>query len=143
MALPALALLATAASADTGHDLLFPKREATSLTARAAGQPFWALLAECAGVYGAASNWESGRGNTDAADQDAHIGERMANAAIERLMHDRGLSHDDALAYVGVEVNTGRAQGREILSGGDRDTWNYKRSACLDIEDVYHRYRNR
>jgi hypothetical protein len=129
-----------------GPDLLFPRREATTVTARAAGQPFWALLAECAGVFGAASNYETARGDSAAAEEDARIGTQMADEAIRRLMQDRGLDHDAALAYAGAEINVGRSQGQELLAGGDRgafSAWNSKRSACLDIDQVYARYRGR
>lgn len=148
-----VAAMAAAALAGTGvsaaapaHDKVFPRSEVSSLTLHAGGQPFWALLAECAGVYGAASNWESERGHADAAEEDARIGTHMANEAIQRLMEDRGLSHDDALAYAGVEINTGRAQGQDFLARGDHSAyslWNTKRSACLEIDEIYAKYRYR
>jgi hypothetical protein len=148
IAIPMLALAVLASPAPAApavHDMLFPRKEVTPITQHAAGQPFWALLAQCAGVYGAGANFESARGRADAADDDTRIGTRMANEALRRLQDDRGLTRDDALAYVGVEVNSGRAQGQEMLSGGGGgfEAWNLKRNACLDVEEVYHHYRNR
>jgi hypothetical protein len=141
-----LAALVVAAPAFAGDDMLFPSREASSLTARAAHQPYWALLAECAGVFGAANNFEAGRGDARAAESDKATGESMLNDAIERLTADHGITNDEALALAGDEVNVGREQGGELLAHGDfgaYSQWNYKRSACLEIQDTYHRDRRR
>jgi hypothetical protein len=137
-----IAALAIAAPAVAADDLLFPAKEATSLTAMAAHQPYWALLAECAGVYGAASNFERGRGNGGAADEDARIGTGMLNDAVARLKIDHNLSDHDALAYASDEVSEGHQQGADLLAHGDisgGSQWNWKRSACLDIQASYHR----
>ncbi|HWE46598.1 MAG TPA: hypothetical protein VG407_11280 [Caulobacteraceae bacterium] len=138
----ALAVAATAlpaAAADT--DLLFPGREASNMTRMAANQPYWALLAECAGVFGAASQWEKGKGNSSAADEDKDTGARFLTDAIERLKTDHKISDQDALAYASDEVSVGHNQGAELLANGDisaNSQWNWKRGACLEIQETYH-----
>jgi hypothetical protein len=142
----AVAVLTTAVPASAGDDMTFPSKEASSLTALAAHQPYWALLAECAGVFGAGYNFEAGRGDARAADDDKAMGESMLNDSIERLMADHDISHDDALAFAGDQVNVGREQGADLLSHGSvgaASQWNYKRSACIEIQDTYHRERRR
>ena len=138
-----LAVVASAApSMASDPDLLFPGREASTMTELAANQPYWALLAECAGVFGAASQWEKGRGNPSAADADKAAGSRFLTDAIERLKADHGLNDNDALAFASDQVSVGHQQGLEILSSGDigpSSKWNWKRSACLEIQDTYHR----
>ena len=137
LAVASAALPATAA----GPDLLFPTREASNITAPAANQPYWALLAECAGVFGAASQWESGHGHSEAADEDKATGTRFLNDAIERLKADHGLSDHDALALASDEVSEGHDQGADLLANGDisgGSQWNWKRSGCMQIQDAYH-----
>jgi hypothetical protein len=138
-----LAVLVFAAPAVAGPapDLLFPSKEASSLTAQAANQPYWALLAECAGVFGAAANYEMGRGDHAAADQNARTGSSMLNDAVAQLVADHGISENDALGVAGEQVNVGRDQGRDLLANGDTrgsSRWNWKRSACLEVQQVYH-----
>ena len=133
-----------AVASDT--DMLFPSREASNITAAAANQPYWALLAECAGVYGAASQWESGRGNAAAAEEDKATGTRFLNDAIERLKADHGLSDSDALAFASDEVSEGHSQGTELLAHGDISAgsqWGWKSSGCEQIQDTYHHDRRR
>jgi hypothetical protein len=128
-----------AAASDT--DLLFPSREASNITAMAANQPYWALLAECAGVFGAASQWETGRGHGSDADEDKAIGTRFLNDAVAQLKVDHHLSDQDALAFASDQVSVGHAQGADLLSNGDISAgsqWNWKRSGCLQIQDTYH-----
>jgi hypothetical protein len=141
-----LAGVAAPATAGGADDLLFPSKEASNLTELAAHQPYWALLSECAGVFGAASNFESARGNERAAAEDKATGASMLNDAIGRLVADHGISEQDALAFAGDQVNVGREQGGDLLAHGDiggSSRWNFKRSACLEIQTVYHHDRHR
>jgi hypothetical protein len=137
-----LALTVAAAPAWAG-DLLFPGKDVSTLTANAAHQPYWALLAQCAGAFGAAQNYEVRRGDQGAADQDAATGVKLLNEAIDRLQHDRGLSHDDALALASDQVSDGHGQGDAILAHGVNASWSWKRSACEAVEESYnHQRRN-
>ena len=143
-ALAVAAAAVPAAASDT--DLLFPGREASNMTRMAANQPYWALLAECAGVFGAASQWESGRGNSAASDEDKAIGTRFLTDAVERLKADHKLNDGDALALASDQVSVGHDQGVELLAHGDisgSSQWNWKRGACMQIQDTYHHDRRR
>lgn len=143
----ALAVAASALPAVASDgDMVFPSREASNVTASLANQPYWQLLAECAGMFGAASQFESGHGNGAAADEDKAIGTRFLTDAVERLKADHKLSDSDALALASDQVSVGHDQGAEILAHGDvsgDSQWNWKRGACMEVQDSYHHDRRR
>jgi hypothetical protein len=133
------------AAPDAGPDMRFPSRRTTDLTERARNQPYWALLAECAGVFGAAANYETARGNAAQAEKYGQTGTAMMGEAMHRLIVDRGMSQKDAMGVAAQQVYIGRDQGAALLKAGTHDysVFNMKRSACMDIDDVYHQNRNR
>jgi hypothetical protein len=134
--------VATPAAAAPDPDLLFRSRDASNVTASAANQPYWQLLSECAGMFGAASQWERGRGNGDASDEDKAIGARFLTEAIGQLKADhKELSDQDALALASDHVSVGHKEGVTVVGNGDigaGSQWNWKSSACTQIEDTYH-----
>ena len=119
-------------------DLIFPG--GTGLTEKLAGQTYWSTQAQCAGLFGAASNYLSARGDTGAAEAAKTQALSFAEAAIGRLMKDRGLSRADALQVLQPAVLTGRESGLRTLEAGGTSSnsgWNYARSACMDVADIY------
>lgn len=129
--------LATAAPA-LAADLVFPG--GTGLTERLAGQAYWSTQAQCAGLFGATSNYLTERGDTAGADAAKARALGFAEDAIKRLMTDRNLSRADALQLVAPAVLAGRESGQRTLATegtNDNSNWNYARSACLDVADIY------
>jgi hypothetical protein len=127
-----------AATPAVAGDLLYPG--GTLLTEGVAGQPYWAVQARCAGVYGAASNYLVEKGQTDAAAEAKALGVAFLHDAIDRVMKDRGVPRPAALEALGPAVVAGRSEALGALQAeGDGPTsrWNYARSACLDIRDAY------
>jgi hypothetical protein len=119
-------------------DLIFPG--GTGLTEKLAGQAYWSTQAQCAGLFGATSNYLSERGDAGGAEAAKTQALSFAEAAISRLMTDRGLSRADALQVVQPAVLAGRESGLRTLETGGTNTnsgWNYARSACLDVADIY------
>ena len=126
-------------------DMILSRAHATSLIESDVGQPYWLLLAQCAGVFGATSNYDAEAGHTREAEADKARGVGMLNAAIGRLQIDRGIDRQDALAIASPQVDLGRADGRAMLDTGGtgaQSPWNWARSSCLDIETAYGRGRN-
>lgn len=139
-ALGCAAVLAGPAAAD---DLRFPSRDATSLNMRAAGQPFWALLADCAGTYGAGANWYAAHGDQDNADRMASRGTTLMREAMSRLQHDRGLNEADAKGTAAQMVYAGRDTAALFLDRerGPNETWNLKTASCEQIQQSHHQHR--
>ena len=55
-------------------------------------------------------------------------------------MTDRGLSRADAVQIVAPAILSGRDAGLKTLTAegmNDNSNWNYARSACLDVADLY------
>ena len=131
-ALAALLVLSAGAPA-AAADLLMSKGAASALTEDDIGKPYWVLHAQCAGIFSAGFAY---RGE----ETDKTTGVAMFNAAIDRLVRDRGMERKAALALASEQLATGREMGNELLSrGGDSRSgaWNMQRSACLDIYEGY------
>ena len=82
-----LALMASAIAAApaVAGDLVLANRDATPVSERAVGKPYWMLQAQCAGLYGATANFYTARGKGDDAAGDERMGVTFMNDAIERL----------------------------------------------------------
>lgn len=133
----AAALSLTAASA-LAADLVFPG--GTDLTESLKGQTYWSTQAQCAGLFGATSNYLSEQGDQAGAEAAKAQAVGFANDAIARLMTDRGVSRADAVALVQPAVLSGRSAGLKSLADGglgSKSGWNFARSACLDVADIY------
>src|SRR3569833_313639 len=139
VAAASLLVAATATPAFAG-DLVFPTRAASAMTWLARNQPYWALLAECAGVMGAASDWAPSRGDAAAAGDYERKATSMMGEAMHRLQVDRGLSEKDSMGYAAQQVYVGRDQGAQLLKSGTGaySTFNIKRSACIEIDEAYY-----
>ncbi len=138
----ALALAAAAAlvsgSAMAG-DLLY-EAAPDSLTERLDGQPYWSAQAQCAGLFGAAAQYYSSRGDSADADESSALALSFANDAIKRLTKDRGLTRKQALVVIEPAVLRAREDSVTLVSSGDTSgdsTWNFARSACMDVADAY------
>lgn len=135
--LAASATLAVAAPAGAG-DLLYPG--GTTLTEGIAGKPYWAVQAQCAGIYGATTSYLGEKGDADGAAQAKTLGVAFFHAAVERVMKDRGVSRPTAVEALSPAVIASRTETLEALQSegdGPNSKWNYARSACLDIRDAY------
>ena len=121
-------------------DLTFAKKDSSPVTEHAIGQPYWMLQAQCAGLFGSMSNFQSARGRTGDADQAKSLGVSFMHDSMARLERDRGLDEHAALAAAGQQVNVGRAHAQQIIALGvdDHSQWNVERSFCLDVNDAYH-----
>lgn len=133
--LSAAALIAAPAAAG---DLLYPG--GPLLTEHIAGKPYWAIQANCAGIYGAASSFRAEKGDQGGAADAKALGVSFFKEAVDRVMKDRGVGRPEAIEALGPAVVKGRTEALTMLqSGGDgpESRWNYARSACLDVRDAY------
>jgi hypothetical protein len=138
MTVLAAGLALSAAVPALAGDLIFPG--GTGLTEGLAGQTYWSTQAQCAGLYGATNNYLSERGDTAQADAAKAKALGFAEDAIQRVMADRKLSRADAVQIVAPAILAGRNSGLQTLAAGgmnDNSTWNFARSACLDIAEIY------
>ncbi len=129
--------LSTAVPAMAG-DLIF--NGGTGLTEKLAGQTYWSTQAQCAGLFGATSNYLSERGDAAGAEAAKTRALGFADQAIKRLMTDRGLSRGDAVQVVAPAILSGRDAGLRTLADqgmNENSNWNFARSACLDVADIY------
>jgi hypothetical protein len=118
-------------------DLVMTRGEATELTQSNVGKPFWALQAQCAGIFGASYAYQRDHGDQKGADADKDIGVAMLDAALARLEADRGIDRNAAMALAEPEVDRGRSVVAPLLThsgNGPETNWNFFRSACLDID---------
>jgi hypothetical protein len=133
------ALLPLCAAPAIAGDLLY-EASADSLTEHLDGKPFWLAQAECAGLFGAAASYLTDRGDADGAQEAGQLAISFANDAIARLRQDRGVSKKDALLLIEPAVLSSREKSISVVSAGDTSassTWNFARSACLDIAETY------
>jgi hypothetical protein len=135
--LAAVVALGLAAPAAAG-DLIYPG--GTMLTEGVAGKPYWAVQAQCAGAYGAASSFLADKGDADGAAEAKAMGVAFFRAAVDRVMKDRGVARPAAVEALSPAVIASRASTLEALEAegvGPSSKWNFARSACLDIRDAY------
>ncbi|MFO1014545.1 MAG: hypothetical protein U1E50_12360 [Caulobacteraceae bacterium] len=119
-------------------DLALSPRQATVLSEDAVGQPYWKLLSQCAGMFGAASNHYSATGESAKLDEVTRIGVAMLNAALDRLTTDRRIDRRAALTIAMGGVRVGRDQGATLWTGDTSDRrWLVMQSFCLDIADAH------
>ncbi|HYE44674.1 MAG TPA: hypothetical protein VEA44_02765 [Caulobacter sp.] len=139
LALSVCAPLALAGQPALAADMVMPRGAATGLTESDVGKPYWVLLSQCAGMFSAAYSVHSSSGDADKAEADKLVGTAMLNAAVDRLVRDRGLDRKTALAMASEHLAAGRETGSEIIARGtrSRSPWNAQRSACMDIHDGY------
>jgi hypothetical protein len=137
-----VAALVAFASPAAASDMTFRKADATGLTDTVIGQPYWLLHAQCAGLFGARSQWELDAGRRDKAEEAKVQAVEFMHAALKRLQTDRGLDRKQALALAIPHLEAGRNHGKEILANGRtgwQSAWNAERSFCLDVRDAYRR----
>ena len=79
-------------------------------------QPYWAMLAECGGIYGALVNRYESQGQTQAIEPAKAEGVRFVRMAAAQLATDRGITQAEALSLVAARVETGRDAGVTMLS---------------------------
>jgi hypothetical protein len=94
-------------------------------------QPYWRVLAQCAGVHGALANrYEDAGRAADYAAAKAR-GVWFMRAATSRLQADRGASAEDAHRLAAAEVDVGRDAGRVMLS--ERPASGYTQEQLIDV----------
>lgn len=115
-------------------------RGGTMLTEGIAGKPYWALQAQCAGVFGATSAYLAEKGDTAGAEQAKALGVTFFRDAVDRVMKDRGVEKPAAMQALSPAVIAGRTETLQALQAegdGPSSKWNYARSVCLDVRDTY------
>lgn len=135
--LTAAALLTTAPA--TAGDMVFPG--GTMLTEGVAGQPYYAVQANCAGIFGASSSFLADKGDAQGAADAKALGVAFFKDAVDRVMKDRGVARPVAIEALSPGVVKGRTDALAMLQtdgDGPNSKWNYARSACLDVRDAYH-----
>jgi hypothetical protein len=118
-------------------DLTLTKAEATPLTSENVGKPFWSLQAQCAGAFGAGYAYERAHDRDKRSDADKAAGVAMLENAIARLEVDRGIDRASAINIAIPEVEYGRNFAKAELDqegSSASSSWNYLRSACIDID---------
>ena len=137
LALAAAAPLLVAGPALAG-DLLY-EAAPDSLTENLNGQPYWSAQAQCAGLFGAAAQYLTDKGDSAGADAAGKLAMTFANDAIKRLTKDRGLTRKEALLVIEPAVLKARQDSMGLVSGDTsaKSTWNFARSSCLDVAEAY------
>lgn len=105
------------------------------------GRPYWVLLSECAGFYGALAN----RASSDADyERDLAAGRSWLNLAIDRVSADRGLGRREAIALVEPRISRARSVGESSIAASSDDggvmtlgAGDIMRSTCGSLERVY------
>jgi hypothetical protein len=121
-------------------DLVYPKSATTELTRSNAGSPYWLLQSQCAGMFSAAFTHHANKGRSEIAEADKEIGKAMLNAAIDRLIRDRGLERKPAFDLAMTQFNVGRLRAFDLIHDrgtGRNSLWSVQRSVCMDINDAY------
>ena len=115
--LTAAAVLSCALPVKAQSDLLYTYRavEIASLKGYD-NQPYWRVLAQCAGVHGALANRYEAAGRSAEHQSAKARGVQFARTAIERVRIDRGVSEEEARRLAAAEVDVGRDAGRALLS---------------------------
>lgn len=129
--------LGAAAPAMAG-DMIYPG--GTLLTEGVAGKPYWAVQAQCAGVYGATSSVLADKGDAEGAAAAKALGMAFFHHAVDRVMTDRGVAKPAAIEALGPTVIAARTATLDAIQAeglGADSRWNYTRSACLDVRDAY------
>lgn len=115
-------------------------RGGTLLTENISGQPYWAVQAQCAGVYGAASTYLADKGDAAGAEQAKAMGVTFFRDAVTRVMKDRGVTKPaaiEALSPTVISVRADSLQNLQAEGNGPSSKWNFARSACLDVRESY------
>ncbi len=135
----ALAAAMTALSGPAwAGDLVYQHhRNGPDLLEQSDGQPYWLLLGECAGFYGALANVATSEGDYD---RDLAEGVRYFNTAVARLRADRQLDRAGAVALLEPRVIQARRVGESGLSqpsGGSLTPDQILRSTCGSVDRIY------
>ncbi|MFN3857501.1 MAG: hypothetical protein ACK4RV_07090 [Caulobacter sp.] len=131
-------VLASAAGMAHAADLTY-RAEPDSLTEPLNGTAYWANQAQCAGLFGAASQFFEGRGDAAQAEANRTLALQFANDAIARLRKDRGLTKAQAMDLISPAVLKARDDSQRVMAQGvdPKSPWNFARSSCLEINDNY------
>lgn len=136
----AAALLAGPA---TASDLIYRHAgdEGPDLLEGSDGRPYWVMLSECAGFYGAMANMATSEADYE---RDLASGRTWLNLAIERLSADRSIGRAEAIALVEPRVTNARTVGQSgIATAGDGESavgltaGQVMRSSCSSLERIY------
>lgn len=105
------------------------------------GRPYWVLLSECAGFYGALANMAISEADYE---RDLAAGRTWLDLAIERVSADRSIGRAEAIALVEPRVSRARAVGESgLTTSGDGvaavglTAGQIMRSACGSLERIY------
>ena len=139
----ALAAVLMAAQPAAAADMLYRYKPTQLSTLRGFNhQPYWALLAECAGIYGSLTNRLQDQGDPRA-DAAKAQGVAFFNLANARLTQDRGLTSEQARPLLVERVDAGRASGMQMLSEPPYDrTVNNEQVIDLFCSQVHGAYKS-
>ena len=106
------------------------------------GRPYWVLMSECAGFYGAMANMASSEADYE---NDVAMARQWLNRAIMRLVADRGLERPEAIALIEPRISRARTVGEASIAASGGDDVNaltltatqIMRSTCGSLGRVY------
>lgn len=136
-------VLALAGGPALAGDLVYrhDDRDGPDVLAGSDGRPYWLLLSECVGFYGALSNLAV---DDQAADADLAAGRALLSLAVERVGSDRGLGRGEAISLIEPHIRQARQVGEASLarpSPADAEIFltpeQVLRSTCGSLERVY------
>lgn len=97
-------------------DLLYLRRPAeVEVLARYHQQPYWRVLAACAGMHGAMVTRYRAEGRAAESAQAKAVGLNFMRAALRQARSDRGIEQSAAIDLVTPAVNEGRVLGTALL----------------------------
>ena len=141
--LVALAALTFTAPA-LAQDRVMTRAESTAEIRDMVGRPYWALLARCAGTYGAKTNQlESNPATAPSAPAARRIGVEYLELGLAQLQADRNLDRRAALTAIAPTVQAGREEGARILAlrgPGLTTAWALAETVCTDMRAAYTRH---
>ena len=120
MSLIAAAAAATGLAAPAAaNDLAYRhQQDGPSLLEGSNGRPYWLLLSECAGFYGAMANTATDETRSQ---ENLRTGVTMFELAVSRLRIDRGLDQAAAVALMEPYIERARLLGESNLAADPSD----------------------
>ena len=103
-------------------------------------QPYWHMLAECAGMYGGLVPHFQSQGRAGLADQAKAQGVAYLNKATDRLSKDRGVSADEARRIAVARVDIGRGSTEGMLREPNASGLKHEQIIdlfCTQVEEAY------
>lgn len=108
------AVVASIAAPAAANDLTYRhQQDGPSLLEGSNGRPYWLLLSECAGFYGAMANVAADEAQSQ---ESLDTGVEMFRLAVSRLRNDRGIDQAAAVALMEPYIERARVLGETNLA---------------------------